>query len=139
MIRSLKKLWKLEVTRTIISDHSGLIRLLGVLAIMTGALAATSVDADAQSRVCRQLKADLNAINAIPELKRPWTLSFSFGRALQASCLKAWGGKAENVAAAQQAFMKRAIANSQASQGQYQGEEGGDAARESLFVSNYVY
>src|SRR5262245_37845182 len=31
----------------------------------------------------------------------PWQLSFSYGRALQAPALKAWGGKAENVEAAQ--------------------------------------
>ena len=29
----------------------------------------------------------------------PWTLTFSYGRALQAAAIKAWGGKAENVAA----------------------------------------
>ena len=44
----------------------------------------------------------------------PWTLSFSYGRALQASCLKAWGGKAENVKAAQDAFAARCKANSDA-------------------------
>ena len=48
---------------------------------------------------------------------RPWALSFSYGRALQASTLKAWGGKAENVAAAQRAFLKRAQANSAATLG----------------------
>jgi len=47
--------------------------------------------------------------------RRPWTLSFSYGRALQASCLKAWGGKTENVAAAQEVFVARAKANSEAS------------------------
>lgn len=40
-------------------------------------------------------------------VNRPWALSFSYGRALQASALKAWGGKPENVAAAQEAFMTR--------------------------------
>ena len=35
------------------------------------------------------------------ELARPWHLSFSFGRALQTSTLKAWGGKPENVGKAQ--------------------------------------
>lgn len=42
-------------------------------------------------------------------VNRPWALSFSFGRALQASCLKAWGGKPENVAAAKEAFMTRSF------------------------------
>ncbi|OLP61071.1 fructose-bisphosphate aldolase [Xaviernesmea oryzae] len=38
----------------------------------------------------------------------PWTLTFSYGRALQAEALKAWQGKAENVAAGQRAFTHRA-------------------------------
>ena len=38
----------------------------------------------------------------------PWQLSFSYGRALQASALKAWGGKSENVKAGQEAFLKQA-------------------------------
>merc|ERR1711970_663414 len=36
---------------------------------------------------------NLNAMNQLPQELRPWKLSFSFGRALQASVLKAWGGK----------------------------------------------
>ncbi len=40
-------------------------------------------------------------------LCRPWVLTFSYGRALQASALKAWGGKPENVKASQEAFMTR--------------------------------
>lgn len=50
---------------------------------------------------------NLNAINQVP-LGRPWALTFSYGRALQASVLRAWGGKKENVAAAQQELLKRA-------------------------------
>ncbi len=38
----------------------------------------------------------------------PWAVTFSYGRALQAAALKAWGGKAENVAAGQRAFSHRA-------------------------------
>ena len=49
----------------------------------------------------------------------PWRLSFSYGRALQAAPLKAWGGKAANVAAAQAALMERAEANGAATLGQY--------------------
>ncbi|KAI8472499.1 MAG: cytosolic aldolase [Monoraphidium minutum] len=44
----------------------------------------------------------------------PWVVSFSYGRALQASALKAWAGAAANAAAAQDAFMARAAANSAA-------------------------
>ena len=43
---------------------------------------------------------NLNAINRVAAC-RPWPLSFSYGRALQASVLKAWQGKPENVDAAQ--------------------------------------
>lgn len=49
---------------------------------------------------------NLNAINNQP--KRPWALTFSYGRALQASVLRAWGGKKENVKAAQDELIKRA-------------------------------
>lgn len=40
--------------------------------------------------------------------KKPWALTFSYGRALQASALKAWGGKSDNIKAGQDEFMKRA-------------------------------
>ena len=49
----------------------------------------------------------------------PWALTFSYGRALQAAALKAWGGKKENVAAAQKAFAHRAKMNSLAATGQW--------------------
>jgi len=79
---------------------------------------------------------NLNAMNQT-NLKKPWNLSFSYGRALQASCLKAWLGKKENVPAAQAALLARAKANSEASLGVYKGSE--NASTESLFVSNYSY
>jgi fructose-bisphosphate aldolase class I len=50
---------------------------------------------------------------------QPWELSFSFGRALQAAALKAWGGSAANVAAAQDAFRHRAAMNGAARSGSY--------------------
>lgn len=50
---------------------------------------------------------NLNAINQVP-LLRPWALTFSYGRALQASVLRAWAGKKENIAAGQQELLKRA-------------------------------
>lgn len=49
---------------------------------------------------------NLSTINNQP--KRPWALTFSYGRALQASVLKAWQGKKENVKAGQQELLKRA-------------------------------
>lgn len=51
---------------------------------------------------------NLNAMNQCP-LHRPWALTFSYGRALQASALKAWGGKKENGKACQEEFIKRAL------------------------------
>lgn len=49
----------------------------------------------------------------------PWQLTFSYGRALQDEALKAWGGKAENFAAGQKAFARRAKFNSLARSGSY--------------------
>ena len=49
----------------------------------------------------------------------PWKLSFSYGRALQAAPLKAWGGKPGNLEAAQAAFIERAKANGAATLGSY--------------------
>jgi fructose-bisphosphate aldolase, class I len=49
----------------------------------------------------------------------PWQLSFSYGRALQAPALKAWGGEAANVEAAQQAYYRRAKFNGAARTGSY--------------------
>jgi fructose-bisphosphate aldolase, class I len=49
----------------------------------------------------------------------PWALSFSYGRALQATALAAWGGAAAQVAAAQREFIKRARLNGLATQGRY--------------------
>ena len=61
--------------------------------------------------------AHLNAMNA--RGPHPWQLSFSYGRALQAPALKAWGGKPENVEAAQRAYYHRAKMNSAARTGMY--------------------
>jgi len=52
----------------------------------------------------------------------PWELSFSYGRALQAAPLKAWAGKAKNVAAAQKAYLHRARCNGAARNGRYTSE-----------------
>lgn len=50
---------------------------------------------------------NLNAINRCP-LPRPWALTFSYGRALQASALNAWKGQQDNAGAATEEFIKRA-------------------------------
>ncbi|MGD9814884.1 MAG: class I fructose-bisphosphate aldolase [Hyphomonadaceae bacterium] len=49
----------------------------------------------------------------------PWKMTFSYGRALQAAPQKAWGGRAENVAKAQAAFLHRARMNGLASLGKW--------------------
>lgn len=79
--------------------------------------------------------AHLAAMNRVKDLPRPWALSFSYGRALQSSTLKAWGGKTDNVKAAQTAFLARAKANGQATLG----EGDIDAKGESLYVKDYKY
>ncbi len=81
---------------------------------------------------------NLSAMNALQGIAKPWALTFSYGRALQASALKAWGGKADQLGAGTAAFMVRAKANGEASLGKY-GGGGGGAAGESLHVSNYKY
>ncbi len=58
----------------------------------------------------------------------PWGLTFSYGRALQAAALKAWSGKAENVAAAQAAFTHRARMNGRAATGAWSAEDEREAA-----------
>ena len=64
--------------------------------------------------------AHLSAMNRMCDL--PWKLTFSYGRALQAAAQKAWGGKAENVAAGQRAFAHRARMNGLAATGGWKQE-----------------
>ncbi|BBA35780.1 fructose-bisphosphate aldolase [Methylocaldum marinum] len=67
--------------------------------------------------------ANLNAINVKAQtMKTPWTLTFSFSRALQASPMAIWLGRPENTAAAQQALIRRARFNGAAGLGQYDPE-----------------
>ena len=58
-------------------------------------------------------------LNAINQIGGPWPLSYSYGRALQASALEAWRGDAANVPAAQAAFLHRARMNSEAVAGRW--------------------
>ncbi|XP_064618995.1 fructose-bisphosphate aldolase A-like [Lineus longissimus] len=84
----------------------------------------------------------LDAINRYAQKQRcqPWSLTFSYGRALQASVLQAWKGKTELVKAGQEQLAYRAKANSLASLGKYEGEEMACAAAgESLFVKAHAY
>jgi fructose-bisphosphate aldolase class I len=79
----------------------------------------------------------LNAINQVAaQGYAPWHLGFSYGRALQHSCLQHWGGSDQQ--AGQAALLARARANGAASRGAYEpGSEPSDDT--SLFVANYSY
>jgi fructose-bisphosphate aldolase, class I len=68
----------------------------------------------------QQASENLNAINSFGE--QPWVLSFSYGRALQAPALSAWGGSADGVEAGQAQLALRARANSAAVAGRYSAE-----------------
>ncbi|KAJ9048717.1 hypothetical protein DSO57_1032082 [Entomophthora muscae] len=80
----------------------------------------------------------LDAMNKVPELK-PWALTFSYGRALQATVLKVWKGDTANVKAAQDALLVRSKGNSEACQGIYSGSAASANASESLYVKDYKY
>jgi fructose-bisphosphate aldolase class I len=61
---------------------------------------------------------NLNAMHVLyPRL--PWHVSFSYGKALQKTCIVTWLGKEENEPAAQAALLARAKANSDATKGTY--------------------
>jgi len=64
--------------------------------------------------------AHLSAINTMGDL--PWKLTFSYGRALQAACLAAWGGQSANIAIGQRAFAHRARMNGLAAKGNWTAE-----------------
>jgi len=62
---------------------------------------------------------NLMTMNKLFKGKMPWHLSFSYGKALQKTCIVTWMGKEENKAAAQKALKARANANSDAVFGTY--------------------
>ena len=66
---------------------------------------------------------NLNEINAqaAAEGGMPWSLTFSFGRGLQASVLRTWAGKPENADTARKMMAAVAAANGAAALGKYQG------------------
>jgi len=61
-------------------------------------------------------------LNAINQLGGSWPLSFSYGRALQASALQAWSGEPANAEAAQAVFVQRARMNALAVAGEWTAE-----------------
>lgn len=66
--------------------------------------------------------AHLNAMNNLFKNRLPWTLTFSYGRALQQAAMQTWMGKTANVTAAQKALLHRAEMNSAAALGEYSSE-----------------
>ena len=79
----------------------------------------------------------LNAINRSP-LPRPWTLTFSYARALQSSALKAWAGKDANFPLARKVLLHRAAMNSNAERGTYV-RAADDKDSKSLYVKGNSY
>jgi fructose-bisphosphate aldolase, class I len=75
----------------------------------------------------RLATAHLNAINQLPGAK-PWTISFSYGRALQDPALEAWHGRNENLKSGRDALYHRARCNSAACLSAYTHEMEGEAA-----------
>jgi len=59
----------------------------------------------------------LSLINQLGPL--PWSITFSYGRALQDEALKAWGGAAANFGAGQKEFLRRAKLTALATTGRY--------------------
>lgn len=76
-----------------------------------------------------------------------YSLTFSFGRALQASVLKAWQGKTENKETAQKMLACLAQVNGEANlgeygtkpKGKYDSTKGHPSSTGSLYVKDYVY
>jgi len=63
---------------------------------------------------------NLSTMNKLFKAKMPWHLSFSYGKALQKTCIVTWMGQESNVEAAQKALKARAHANSDATMGTYE-------------------
>jgi len=59
-------------------------------------------------------------LNEISKINTSWMTSFSFERALEGPALEEWKGNKENIRAAQQVILKRAMLNSLARQGKYE-------------------
>merc|ERR1719267_451863 len=62
---------------------------------------------------------NLSKMNELYAGKLPWHLSFSYGKALQKTCIVTWLGKTENNEAAQKALKARSAANTDAVFGKY--------------------
>jgi len=90
---------------------------LGVLRVTVPA-AVPTINFLSGGQAPEEATANLNAMNVLYP-RAPWVLSFSYARALQDPAMRAWGGRAENVAAAQKAFVQRLAMNALARDGKW--------------------
>jgi len=82
---------------------------------------------------------NLQALNSHPGPK-PWSLSFSYGRALQKTALDVWKGQTANVPAAQDAWLHRAKCNGEANLGKYvHSADTAKSAGADLYEKGYRY
>lgn len=79
--------------------------------------AVPSINFLSGGQTSKQATVNLNAINSLG--KQPWYLSFSYGRALQDTCLKTWAGSDKKYSEAQMALAHRAKLNGCATVGKY--------------------
>lgn len=81
----------------------------------------------------------LNEVNVTPG-RKPWILTFGYGRSSQYSALKAWDGKPDNVRVAQEELLKRVTANSLAVLGKYEpGSIQGVASEFAIRITGPIY
>ncbi|XP_012288011.1 fructose-bisphosphate aldolase [Orussus abietinus] len=76
----------------------------------------------------KEVTLNLNAINTF-EGRKPWVLSFCFGRPLRDAAFRAWSGNFENTKEAQLIFLKNAMEYSLASQGRLETNENENCIR----------
>lgn len=82
-----------------------------------------------------QATENLNALNKLSDSKggAPWSLSFSYGRALQTSPLNVWAGKKENVRDAKEVAAGLALANARAQMGKFEGQHPSQMTGKTLY------
>jgi len=98
------KLTVQALKRSVPSAIPGIFFLSGETALSEDNEETATINLDAMHKHCKDM---------------PWHLSFSFGKALQKTCIVTWMNKPENVAKAQAALLARSKANSEALSGSY--------------------
>ncbi|CAD7939349.1 unnamed protein product [Amoebophrya sp. A25] len=82
---------------------------------------------------------NLSKMNSTKTTRHPWTLTFSYGRAMQATALKKWG-ESSKPDEAQGILLARAKSHNAAALGRFGDDESKEqSSSESLFVSGYTY